>query len=79
MCCNFTRRGLTNLVTSYNIYCIIIGSQVKLEAVYEEPDCIQLRSKPREDKDIALEEYPAYVGKDDIKLEECPAYGHIQY
>ena len=57
----------------------IIGNQIKLEAVYEEPDSIQ-QNRSRKDNDIELEECPAYVEKrrDDIKLEECLAYGHIQ-
>ena len=58
---------------------IIIGKRLELAAVYEEPDSIQ-QYRSKKDKDIELEECPAYVEKrkDDIKLEECPAYGHIQ-
>ena len=57
---------------------IVTGNQIKLEAVYEEPDNLQ-QYTPKKDKDMELEECPAYVEKrkDDIKLEECPAYGHI--
>ena len=51
---------------------IIIGSEIKIEAIYDEPDSIrQCKSK---DKDIELEECPAYEqAKKDIQLEECPA------
>ena len=51
---------------------------MKLEAVYEDPDNLQ-QCTPKKDKDMELEECPAYVEKrkDDINLEECPAYGHI--
>ena len=58
----------------------VAGSQIKLEAVYEEPDNLQ-QYRPKKDEDnIELEECPAYgeKRKDDIKLEECPAYGQHQ-
>ena len=58
---------------------ITTGNQIKLEAVYEDPNNLQQHT-PKKDKDIELEECPVYVEKrkDDIKLEECPAYGHLR-
>ena len=55
----------------------ITGNQIKLEAVYEDPDNLQ-QYTPK--KDIELEECPAYVEKKkgDIELEECPAYGQAK-
>ena len=41
---------------------ITIGSQINIEAVYDEPDCIQ-QYKSKKDKDIEMEECPAYVEK----------------
>ena len=70
-CWNFTRREIYLSI-------LYIGNQVKLEAVYEEPDGVQQYRSKIDKPDIHLEECPAYVGKDDIKLEDCPAYGHIQ-
>ena len=53
------------------------GSELKHEAVYEDPDELQ-QYIPK--KEIELEECPAYVEKrkGDIELEECPAYGQPQ-
>ena len=54
----------------------VTGSQIKLEAVYEDPDNLQQHT-PK--KDIELEECPAYVEKKgEIELEECPAYGQAK-
>ena len=54
---------------------IIIGSQINIEAVYDEPDCIQ-QYKSKKDKDPEMEQCPAYrqAKKDNIEQEECPAY-----
>ena len=51
---------------------IIIGSEIKIETIYDEPDSIQQRKS--KDEDLELEERPAYEqAKKDIQLEECPA------
>ena len=52
---------------------IIIGNQVKTEAIYNEPDCIQQHKSKKEEAE--LEECPAYEqAKKDLDLEECPTY-----
>ena len=53
---------------------INIGSQINIEAIYDEPDCIQ-QYKSKKDKDPEMEECPAYgQANKDVELEECPAY-----
>ena len=55
----------------------VTGSQITLEAVYEDPDNLQ-QYTPK--NDIELKECPAYVEKKKgaIELEECPAYGQAK-
>ena len=53
----------------------MIGNQIKIEAIYDELDCIQ-QYKSKKDKDPEMEECPACgQANKDIELEECPAYG----
>ena len=74
---------MDNSITVLNHYHVLMismsdtGNQMKLEAVYEDPDNLQ-QYTPK--KDIKLEECPAYVEKKkgEIELEECPAYGQAQ-
>ena len=56
----------------------VTGNQIKLEAVYEDPDNLQ-QYTPKNDN-IELEECPAYVEKKkgEIELEECLAYGQAK-
>ena len=52
---------------------IIIGSQVRTEPFYDEPDGIQQHKSKK--KEAELEQYPAYEqAKEDLELEECPTY-----
>ena len=69
----FTRRQFCHLPPGHLV--IIIGSQVKTEAFYDEPDSIQQHKSKKKEAELEVLECPAYEqAKEDLKLEECPTY-----